>query len=261
MRINKRLQLRLWTFALAAFLVMGHSPVKAQSVTYTNTFDAASSFQTTENDFPPPIALYIDPSSDTTSNLVAWSNGHAPGGYDDTAATGGPTAQGTYGDTGGSVLLSQTFDASAVGQQISYLIVDLFNPGEVITAVSFNLLVSPGSAADSLGGYGTFTVDAVGSYEGNIGYETLYSEELGNPSLSGPTDGTWENISVAIPNPPSLPMNTLDFDIFDQTSSINGPVTYYLDNLSVTYSVPEPASLGLLGLGLPALMMRRRARG
>ena len=43
-------------------------------------------------------------------------------------------------------------------------------------------------------------------------------------------------------------------DFNDATRNMNGTQLWYIDDLSITYQVPEPASLGLLSLSVPALL-------
>ena len=73
------------------------------------------------------------------------------------------------------------------------------------------------------------------------------------------TIGQWQTFTVNFATP--VPVRAITFqDYNDTTRDMNGPENWFIDNMSVTYNVPEPASLGLLGLGVPALLLRRRSK-
>jgi hypothetical protein len=231
--------------------LMATSVADAQFTTYTNTFDNSSSFQTIANYNPPPIAVRYDYGGlgPTLTHTVAF----APS-VDDT------------GNGGGSVKLGWTFYSTAPdpanssfpdGSESAAFTFDLFpSPGYEVTNISFNLMVGVGSAEgsnESNGYFQVFTRDA--NYNDNA---TPFAENLGNPTYDGSNDaGTWESINI----PLSPAAQTRAITLQDYSNGINGSETLYIDNLSVTYeSVPEPASLGLLSLSIPALLARRRAK-
>jgi len=219
----------------------------AQTTTYVNTFDTSSSFQTIANYNPPPISARFDYGGYTPTNhhSVNWS-----------------AAEDHTGNGGGSVLLSWAFNGPTFGSESAAFTMDLFpTPGYQVTDISFALMVAPGSAEDSFGGNGyfqVFTRDA--SYNDNA---TPFAEELGNPSYGGPSTndaGTWELINIPLSDAQTRAITLQDYDDGNPSSrNIQGNEAIYIDDLSVTYlSVPEPASLGLLGASIPALMLRRR---
>jgi hypothetical protein len=217
---------------------------RAQYTTYTQTFDNSSSFEAgTANYNPPPIALRFDYGGYTPTNnhSVSFSSTE-----DDT------------GNGGGSAEMTWKFNGASDGSESAAFTMDLFpSPGYEVTDISFNLMVGSGSAEDGNEGNGyfqIFTRDA--NYNDN---GTTFAEELGDPTYSGSNDGgTWESINVPFSTPADV--RALTFQDYNN-GDINGNETLYLDNLSVTYqSVPEPASLGLLGIGAASLLARRRSR-
>jgi hypothetical protein len=224
--------------------LMVTSMAGAQTQTYTNTYDTSSSITTinagvydgsSENwrfDYGGP--------SDTpkADHSVSWT-----GTEDDTPATE---------PNGGSVNLSWVDSEPSGGSSAAAFTTDLFAyPGNNVTNISFDLMVGVGSPVDTYGGYGYFQLFTRNESYAEAG--TSVAEEL------NATPGTWQAFNVSFATPAQVRALTWQ-DFNDATRDMNGTQNWYIDNLSITYQVPEPASLGLLGMGIPALLMRRRAK-
>jgi len=296
MRIERLRRLALVIAAPATFLLAGASMASAQSYYPTDngsnpividTFDNAGSFTNITSNSgptawynvwtPPPPNVRFDYGGPSTTphHTTAWSNGSVAGGLDDTAATGGPANQGTAADTGGSLALGQTFNAAAFGPESSAQTMDIYYAnvvgagGQLPTGLSFDINVNPNSTVGlngtfpEYGYFQVFTRDA--SYNDNGTPDMLVNGidegggfQLGNPtySTSGTDAGTWDHVYVPLSGV-NQTIRGLTFQLYNN-SAITGTVNYNIDNVEIF--VPEPASLGLLGLGIPALLTRRRAK-
>jgi hypothetical protein len=151
---------------------------------------------------------------------------------------------------------------------------------QMVTSVSFDILVNPsGTSAKSI--YNDYGYFQLAQRDKNYGYtridQTLYENgtlvgttfSFGNSTYSGPgislgnsrgganDVGVWDHLEYDFSTPQDVRALTLqDFG----RSSLNGTVIYNIDNLELgLVPVPEPASLGLLALGVPALLKRRRS--
>lgn len=161
----------------------------------------------------------------------------------------------------GSVKLSWSFDASDGGESSAFTFDLIPFPGVVATNISFDIMVGPGSTPDSFGGYGYFQVV---TRDGGYGFnDTGYNQELANPGYDvnniNPGAGVWQHISVALSGADATVRGLTLQDYADQSGSriMTGPETLYIDNIQLT-TVPEPASLALLGLALPAMLLTAR---
>jgi len=283
MRSKTLRRLELLSVATAGVMIVGGSVANAQAPYYPqsgniatiNTFDTASSFSTVATYNPPPMIVRTDGTVYAQNVSAKWSNGGAAGGWDNTASTGGPANQGTPADTGGALQLSQTFTSSAGSHGMSWTF-DIYPGGadEMVTSVSFDILVDPKSTGISqYGDYGYFQLaQRNDSYGYTRADQTLYENgklvgktggsiysgpgiSLGN-STGSPDVGVWDHLEYDFSTPQVVRAITLqDYS----RSAQNGPVIYDIDNLQLgLVPVPEPASLSLLALGVPALLKRRR---
>ncbi len=133
---------------------------------------------------------------------------------------------------------------------------DLYQAGanQIATDLSFDIMVDPSSPIDAYGGYGYFQM-----FWRNDSYAYtdtgMPGQEFGNPSFSQNLAGTWQHIDIPLPGDQ---IRALTFQVYhDNTRLQVGHMIYYIDNLSLT-TVPEPASLVLLGLALPGLAFAAR---
>lgn len=80
-------------------------------------------------------------------------------------------------------------------------------------------------------------------------------------SSSSPTNGTWIPLDTGVFTAPTGSAYMDVFAISVDVVESNGAAGTWIDNLSLV-AVPEPSTmmLGLIGIGLPLLMMRRRSR-
>lgn len=241
---------------------------------------------------PPPNVRFDYSGSSHITTGVSWSNGSSAGpngagannGYDDTPATNGgfygsttsntpnsPVA-GTAADTGGALALSSNVPAGLAGsgESIAFTMDIYYNPvvganGQLPTGLSFNILVDPTSTltdASFPAGYGYFQVfTRDNSYNENSTSNILVNGnnvgggwELGNPTYNATSDaGTWDSVYVPLTGAnQTLRALTLQ----EYTNGGSGTLTYYIDNVQVY--VPEPASLGAVGIAVSGLLLRRR---
>jgi hypothetical protein len=224
--------------------LLGASMASGQ-ILFSNTFDALASSAT-----------------DPTPNVI-WlgARNYNPPAEDFAFDYGGPTptadhsvsfttAEDATGNGGGSIKLSWNFSASD-GSESAAFTTDIFPSAETVNTVSFDLMVDPSS---TLGGYSRYAYFQVINRDENYGEDGSFIAT----NLSGPT-GVWQQFTGTVPA--GLSVRGLTFQFYQNVpgDDITGPETVYIDNLVLSATpVPEPVSLGLLALGAPALMMRRR---
>jgi hypothetical protein len=155
------------------------------------------------------------------------------------------------------------------------------------TGYSFWLQILPGSAVSGANG-ASFGAGASGyfstyyktqpNYNGVYGGYNVYLNgvnegaggwQFGDPNYTGNSDaGTWDYVYVQFTdgsgNPTVVPnfaaigfQNYLDNSASSRNFLAGAKVSWVIDDLTVY--VPEPASMAMLGLAAPALLMRRRA--
>jgi hypothetical protein len=225
--------------------------VAAQLNAQTFTFDNAGTVTPgTRNYNPPPVGEAFDyggftPQLTQTSSYAA--------GVESTLSN----IPGS-----GSVKLSWSFDASDGGEAAAFTFDVIPSPGNVYNNLSFDIMVGPGSTPDSFGGYGYFQV---ATRDGGYGYhDTGFNQELANPGYDpnniAPGAGVWQHISIALSGADATVRGITIQDYADQSGSriMTGPETLYIDNISLSPAVPEPASLALLGLAAPGLVFAAR---
>jgi hypothetical protein len=253
---------------------------------YYNTFDDATTISTVASYNPPPIITRFDygnggPSS---TNSTGWSNAE-----DHTGNGGGSVMQSiTFSNSPvaqqGAFTLDIAGGAGINVSNVSFYI--MLAPGSAV-----NSDTSAGDAGASSGFFGVAIRN--GSYDyitpgpgypggpGNPSVngtvQTGNGWNFGDPNYTGTSDqGTWEFVSIPLGPGDGIDTSTgnnvvddsqgvraLTFSDYDDDSAssrkITGTVTWYIDDLTLTQAVvPEPATLGLLALSVPALMLRRR---
>jgi hypothetical protein len=255
MRSKKFLRVEALSLATAGMCWLGASAANAQNYTvtgFTDTFDTSSSVQIGIRNYnPPPITAVFDYGGGQTHQSVSYSST-----VDDT------------GNGGGSVQFTQFMNYAAVGAGSCAFTMDLFDsPGAQVSDISFNIMIDPASKPDAYGGYGYFQIFTRDSGYNDNGVPAIYLDgtnegsgyEFGDPTYSptGADPGVWDTINMPFSGA-GAQVRGMTLQLYsDAGRNMDGNVIYYIDNLDITY-VPEPASLGLLGLSVPALLARRR---
>ncbi|MDB5325991.1 MAG: hypothetical protein JWM57_1560 [Phycisphaerales bacterium] len=170
--------------------------------------------------------------------------------FDSTHNLGGPAGS-------GSAKFTASLNGTAAGVAFT---ADAMYPAVTAYNISFDLMVDTASASGAANhGAGYFQVQTrlTDNYNSS---DSGYNENLGNPAYDSVAHyGVWEHISIPL-GPATTGNGVRAITIQDYNNdSINGTVTYYVDNLVLTTTpTPEPATFGLIGIGGGLLMRRRR---
>jgi hypothetical protein len=215
--LKNRSRVALTVLMLAASMAVGRADV----IYYQNTFDNSSSFQTTANYNPPPIAVRFDSGTATAQSTfsAAWASGPT---YD---------AGGSSGS--GSVKINWNWNFTADGAGSCAIVIDLF-PAQITnaSAISFDIMLDPASTPGGYGDYGYFQVATRdNSYNWN---NTSFAEGL--ITAVGGTPGVWAHVNIPLTGVNTNVRAITIQDYVDSGRAIVGPETFYIDNLTI--SVP-----------------------
>jgi hypothetical protein len=141
---------------------------------------------------------------------------------------------------------------------------DVFRNVQQEATLSFDAMVDPASSPEQAGtaaGYGFFQL---ATRDSGYGFNPIsqIGEDIG-AAYTGVIAGQWQHFSVTL-DPANQNIRGITFqdyggpgqNIFAPPSA---PVIIYLDNITLT-PVPEPASLALMGLAIPALVVAAKRR-
>ncbi len=198
------------------------------------------------------------------------------------------------GNSGGSIQTNEVVQTAGTSTQEA-TVMDVApdaNSGTGLSATgySFWLQILPGSAVSGANG-ASFAAGASGyfqtyyktqpNYSGNYSGYNVYLDgvnegngggwNFGDPNYTGNSDaGTWDYVYVQFingsGNPTTVPnfaaigfQNYMDNSPSSRNFNAGAEVSWVIDDLTIYTAVPEPASLAMLGLAVPALLRRRRA--
>jgi hypothetical protein len=248
--------IKSWQVGFLAGALFTLFAVTAHAQNYLQQFDnadnnnavSATGFQLgTRNFNPPPMGEAFDYGGFTPSLTYA--------------STYASTTESTFTNraSSGSMELSWSYDAADGGAAAAFTI-DLLPfsaTPTTYTNLSFDIMVGAGSTPDTYGGYGYFQV---ATRDESYGFnDTGYNQELANPGYSSPASpgtGVWQQISIPLSGVDATVRGITLQDYADGVGTgrpITGPEYLFIDNITLTAAVPEPASLALLGLAIPGL--------
>ena len=198
------------------------SPVIGSTVPVTNfvnTFDTSNSFENVRNYNPPPMGVAYD-YGDNNTGTVTWASGPT---YD---------AGGSAGS--GSMKFSWSFAGGSGNEAFT---MDLFPSGNLYagSTLSFDIMIDPSSTAGTNADYGFLNVASRdGSYTFNA---TSFGESM--LTAAGGTVGQWAHVSIPLGTGADDVVRGVTLQISND-GGIAGPEVFYLDNLKIVNSTPQP---------------------
>jgi MYXO-CTERM domain-containing protein len=261
--------------ALAAFTIAG--PASATTL-FLDNFNTAL---TGEGVFNTPAALTADQSGTAATKTYTTSLG---GGWDGAYQRGNGGAWLMYAGAGG-------FGSTNMAGSLNYDIAAAANTLSAALEISFNMTVS-GPIGGDTSLWTSFTIGGINPFvnDASVGFSSLFrdsgeTQQFSNGAEIGATatftdgqlitfvlsDATGSGSAFSVSNGANdmakmyvngslvQTFTGLNLDATDQFISFNANQTIaHIDNLSVT-AIPEPGAVLLGGLGVLALLRRRRA--
>jgi hypothetical protein len=237
-------------FILTALAVASLTTVTSKAQTFT--FDNSSSAT-----FTPSSSFGYNPTVPNFRYNYGSANSSATFQWSSSDAGGSPTS----GSIEASLTLNETLDTSSTKGAFN---IDLAG-GSGINAgtLSFDLMISPGSAVDQYGGYGDLGIStATGSWgtQNSVwdGPSPETSYEFGTSWGVPYTAGSWYHFNIPLSSAAGTGINAIVIQDYDGGGKlINGTINFFIDNLTLT-PVPEPSTIALAGLGIAGLFGLRR---
>jgi hypothetical protein len=186
---------------------------------FVNTFASSSSFENIRNYNPPPMGVAYDFGDDNTAT-VTWA--------------GGPTYDAAGSAGSGSMKYSWSFAGGSGNEAFT---MDLFPSGQSFlgSTLSFDIMIDPSSTAGTNADYGYLNVVARdGAYNWN---PTTLGESM--LTAAGGTVGQWAHVSIPLGTGADATIRGLTLQISND-GGITGPEVFYLDNLQIVNSTPQP---------------------
>ncbi len=186
---------------------------------FVNTFASSSSFENIRNYNPPPMGVAYDFGDDNTAT-VTWAGGPT---YDAAGSAGSGSIKYSWSFAGGSGNEAFTMDLLPSGQSF------------LGSTLSFDIMIDPSSTAGTNADYGYLNVvSRDGSYNWN---PTSLGESM--LTAAGGTVGQWAHVSIPLGTGADATIRGLTLQISDD-GNITGPEVFYLDNLQIVNSTPQP---------------------